>query len=155
MSRPVLLFSQPQVLKLTNNSLGYLTYITWVTSLKFYFLSLPGGGLPRLVTVEWCSICPFVCARTCVCVYVCVCVCLHLHYSHWHQVHKTALGVRQVPPSCFFIFYVLFIYYLYEYTVAVFRHTRKEHQIPLQMVVSHHVVAGNWTQDLWKSSHCS
>ena len=27
--------------------------------------------------------------------------------------------------------------------------------IPLQMVVSHHVVAGNWTQDLWKSSQCS
>jgi hypothetical protein len=23
------------------------------------------------------------------------------------------------------------------------------------MVVSHHVVAGNWTQDLWKSSQCS
>jgi hypothetical protein len=23
---------------------------------------------------------------------------------------------------------------------------------PLQMVVSHHVVAGIWTQDLWKSS---
>jgi hypothetical protein len=36
----------------------------------------------------------------------------------------------------------LFIY-LNEYTVAVFRHTRRGHQIPLQMVVSHHVVAGN------------
>jgi hypothetical protein len=24
----------------------------------------------------------------------------------------------------------------------------------LQMVVRHHVVAGNWTQDLWKSSRC-
>jgi hypothetical protein len=30
-----------------------------------------------------------------------------------------------------------------EYTVAVFRHTRRGHQISLQMVVSHHVVAGN------------
>jgi hypothetical protein len=29
------------------------------------------------------------------------------------------------------------------YTVAVFRHTRRGHQIPLQMVVSHRVVAGN------------
>ena len=37
----------------------------------------------------------------------------------------------------------LFIYYLYECTVAVFRYTRRGHQIPLQMVVSHHVVAGN------------
>jgi hypothetical protein len=33
--------------------------------------------------------------------------------------------------------------YLYEYTVAVFRHSRRGHQILLQMVVSHHVVAGN------------
>jgi len=36
-----------------------------------------------------------------------------------------------------------FLFYVYEYTVAVFRHTRRGHQIPLQMVVSHHVVAGN------------
>jgi hypothetical protein len=38
-----------------------------------------------------------------------------------------------------------------EYIVAVFRYTRRKHQVPLQMVVSHYVVAGNWTQDLWKS----
>jgi hypothetical protein len=30
-----------------------------------------------------------------------------------------------------------------------------EEGILLQMVVSHHVVAGNWTQDLWKSNQCS
>jgi hypothetical protein len=30
-----------------------------------------------------------------------------------------------------------------EYTVAVLRHSRGGRQIPLQMVVSHHVVAGN------------
>jgi hypothetical protein len=35
--------------------------------------------------------------------------------------------------------FLSFIYYLY---VAVFRHTRRGHQIPLQMVVSHLVVAG-------------
>jgi hypothetical protein len=29
------------------------------------------------------------------------------------------------------------------YKRQVFRHTRKGHQIPLQMVVSHHVFAGN------------
>jgi hypothetical protein len=34
-------------------------------------------------------------------------------------------------------------FYIYEYTVAVFGHTRRGHQFPLQMVVSHHVVAGN------------
>ena len=30
-----------------------------------------------------------------------------------------------------------------KYTVVVFRHSRRECQIPLQMVVSHQVVAGN------------
>ena len=48
-----------------------------------------------------------------------------------------------------------FLFSVYEYTVAVFRHTRRGHQIPLQMFVSHHGIAGNWTQDLWKSSQCS
>jgi hypothetical protein len=35
------------------------------------------------------------------------------------------------------------LFYLYEYTVAVFRHTRRGSQISLQMVLSHHLVAGN------------
>jgi hypothetical protein len=34
----------------------------------------------------------------------------------------------------------------YEYTtIVLFRHTRRGHQTPLQMVVSHHVVAENRT----------
>jgi hypothetical protein len=37
----------------------------------------------------------------------------------------------------------IYLCYLYEYTVAVFTLTRRGHQIPLQMVVSYHVVAGN------------
>jgi hypothetical protein len=45
------------------------------------------------------------------------------------------------PRSFFFL--KIHLFYLYEYTVAFFRHTRRRHQIPLQMVVSHHVVAGN------------
>jgi len=47
---------------------------------------------------------------------------------------------------CFFFFSFLsffFKFILHKYTVAVFRHTRRGHQISLQMVVSHHVVAGN------------
>jgi hypothetical protein len=36
------------------------------------------------------------------------------------------------------------LFYAYKYTVAVFRHTRRGHQIPLQMIVNHHVVAGTW-----------
>jgi hypothetical protein len=48
---------------------------------------------------------------------------------------------------------VVYLFYVYEYTIAVFRHTRRVHLIPLEMVVSHHVVPGNWTYDLWKSKH--
>jgi hypothetical protein len=33
--------------------------------------------------------------------------------------------------------------------------SQRRHQIPLQMIVSHHVVSGNWTQDLWMNSQCS
>ena len=47
------------------------------------------------------------------------------------------------------------LFYVCEHTVAVLRHDRRGHQIPLQIAVSHHVVAGNWTQDLWKNSQCS
>jgi hypothetical protein len=44
----------------------------------------------------------------------------------------------------FFLKIYLFIYLfiIYKYTVAVFRHPRSGHQISLWMVVSHHVVAG-------------
>jgi hypothetical protein len=34
------------------------------------------------------------------------------------------------------------LFNLCKYTVALFRHTRRGYQIPLQMFVSHHVVAG-------------
>jgi len=43
--------------------------------------------------------------------------------------------------SFFLSFFLRIIYMLY--TVAVFRHNRREHQIPLQMVVSQHAVSGN------------
>jgi hypothetical protein len=43
----------------------------------------------------------------------------------------------------FFLKRFIYLLYKYEYIVAVFRHTRRGHQIPLQMVVSHHVVAGH------------
>ena len=49
-------------------------------------------------------------------------------------------------PQAFFPFYFFkknYLFYVYEYTVTVFRHTRRGHQIPLQVVGSHHVVAGN------------
>jgi hypothetical protein len=37
----------------------------------------------------------------------------------------------------------IYLFYVYEYSVAVCRHIKRGSQIPLQMVVSHHVVAGN------------
>jgi hypothetical protein len=40
-------------------------------------------------------------------------------------------------------FRFIYLFYVYEYIVAVFRHTRRGHQIPLQALVRHHVVAGN------------
>jgi len=39
-------------------------------------------------------------------------------------------------------FLKIYLFIIQKYTVAVFRHTRRGHQISLQMVVSHHVVAG-------------
>jgi hypothetical protein len=54
--------------------------------------------------------------------------------------------------SFFFIYLFIYLFIIYKYTVAVFRCTRRGHQISLQMVVSHHVVAGIWTSDLRKSS---
>ena len=68
--------------------------------------------------------------------------------------HLFLFGTRY---QFFFFFYLIFIYsfIICKYTVAVFRHSRRGHQISLRMVVSHHVVAGIWTQDLQKSSQCS
>jgi hypothetical protein len=66
----------------------------------------------------------------------------------------TSIDVYAILPSlCFFLKVYLFI--IHKYTVAVFRHSRGGSQISLQMVVSHHVVARIWTQDLRKSSQCS
>jgi hypothetical protein len=51
-----------------------------------------------------------------------------------------------------FLFFKIYLFIICKYTVAVFRHTRRGRQISLRMVVSHYVVAGIWTPDLWKSS---
>jgi hypothetical protein len=65
----------------------------------------------------------------------------HLFWS-WTKINR----------SFFFFFFLIYLFIICKYTVAVFRRTRRGHQISLQMVVSHHVVAGIWTSDLWKSS---
>jgi hypothetical protein len=60
------------------------------------------------------------------------------------------LPLALVSPWTFF-----FLRFIYLFYVSVHCHTRRGHQIPLQMVVSHHVVVGIWIQDLWKNSQCS
>jgi hypothetical protein len=47
-------------------------------------------------------------------------------------------------PRSLFVRLFVFIYFIYdEYTAAVFRHSGRRHRIPLLMVVSHPVFAGN------------
>jgi hypothetical protein len=66
----------------------------------------------------------FMCVCVCVCV-LCLCVCFPC---------SDLVSTRN-------LFFYLF--HECEYIVTVFRHIRRRHSIPLQMVVSHHVVAGN------------
>jgi hypothetical protein len=76
-------------------------------------------------------------------------------------VTQFILAIDLVPSSepmrnegTFFLRFI-YLFYVCEYIVAVFRHTGRGHRIPLQMVMSYHVVAGNLSQDPWKSSQCS
>jgi hypothetical protein len=76
---------------------------------------------------------------------------------HWEGYRTVQLPKKQqqqqkqkLIETVFFLKIYLFI--ICKYTVAVFRHSRRGSQISLQMVVSHHVVAGIWTLELWKSS---
>jgi hypothetical protein len=72
------------------------------------------------------------------------------------SLELTMPSPRPSPSPNPWLFIYLFIYlFICKYTVADFRHSRKGRQISLQMVVSHHMVAGIWTHDLWKSSQCS
>jgi hypothetical protein len=47
-----------------------------------------------------------------------------------------------IPAFYLFFFFKIYLFIICKYTVAVFRHSRRGSQISLQMVVSHHVVAG-------------
>ena len=78
-------------------------------------------------------------------------VSLHVVAGNWilrtsaHSSQLCSLSPSSLRPKDLLII-------INKYTVAVFRCTRRGHQISLWVVVSHHVVAGIWTQDLWKSS---
>jgi hypothetical protein len=129
-----------------------------MTTKKSYVYFLVGDiwGIHYLVlTIHLVLCCRF--SITDLCMYVLhVCV---WGYSPLH-VGMEARGLSMsgvflsLSSSYFFFFFFLKIYLfiICEYTVAVFRHSRRGSQILLQMVVSHHVVAGIWTPDLRKSS---
>jgi hypothetical protein len=80
---------------------------------------------------------------------------IHLLWTRYLKVH---IHCRRTPWASFFFFMSksfflkIYLFIICKYTVAVFRHSRRGHQILLQMVVSHHVVPGIWTPDLRKSS---
>lgn len=61
-------------------------------------------------------------------------------YILWNKMMLDPLELELQMVKRFLFFFFNFIY---EYTVAVFRHTRRGREISLQMVVIHHVVAGN------------
>jgi hypothetical protein len=63
-------------------------------------------------------------------------ICLPLPPKFWDKRH----GPSYLPSRVLLFFFFLFI--ICKYTVVVFRYTRRGHQISLQVVVSHHVVAG-------------
>jgi hypothetical protein len=65
-------------------------------------------------------------------------------YLHICSAQTLSLSLS-LPLSLFPFLFFIWVY-------SVFRHTRRGHRILLQMVVSHHVVAENWTWDLWKRS---
>ena len=83
-----------------------------------------------------------------------------LTFSQWRAVPRSFheenskksvyIPQQMVFHGCFRLTYV---FYVYECSVSM--QARGGNQIPLQMVVSHHVGAGNWTQVLWKNSQCS
>jgi hypothetical protein len=75
---------------------------------------------------------------------------LQIIYLVYSQNSKNILF--QVLTIISFFFLKMYLFIICKYTVAVFRHSRRGSQILLQMVVSHHVVAGIWTPDLRKSS---
>jgi hypothetical protein len=83
----------------------------------------------------------------CVCVYgVYMCLQVYVPGVQLEEVIVIISHRSQLPSVMFFFFFFFFFKDLFiiisNYIVAVFRCTRRGHQISLQMVVSHHVVAG-------------
>ena len=63
--------------------------------------------------------------------------CTHINKSLKNVIRPQEFLLR------IFLIFKKDLFYVYEYTLAIFRYTRGGHQIRLGMFVSHHVVAGN------------
>jgi hypothetical protein len=68
-------------------------------------------------------------------------VCFHNGYFPVGDNWKAVTMIENSTGVLSFLF-KMYLFITSKYTVAVFRHTRRGHAISLQMVVSHHVVAG-------------
>ena len=71
------------------------------------------------------------------------------------HVYVCIFDVRSLHLSLPFSFKDRYIYLFAVFCLHVSLQARRGCRISLQMIVNHHVVAWNWTQDLWKSSQCS
>jgi hypothetical protein len=88
-------------------------------------------------------------------VYMCLCIHVQVEDRCQHRITFLRSHLHYCFCCCYLFVFKDLLIIIYKYTVAVFRHTRRGHQISLRVVVSHHVVAGIWTQDPQKSSQCS
>jgi len=81
------------------------------------------------------------------------------HLGHWHLILLGHIPLNFIDffKDSFIYFYLFICICVLYLHICLYEclHDRRGCQVPLQMVVSHHVVAGNWTQDLWKCSQCS
>ena len=84
------------------------------------------------------------------------------HHSLWMlSILPLLIGGVAAPAGLYprgFFFLIIPVHFFFSVCnvlPACSLHARRGLQISLQMVVSRHMVAENWTQDLWKSSQCS
>ena len=72
--------------------------------------------------------------------------------TSWGHLHSFLLTPANIArATIFFLSFKRFIYLLYVSTLQLSSYTPEE---GARVVVSHHVVAGIWTQDLQESSQC-
>jgi hypothetical protein len=124
----------------------------------------------------WLTDCLSVCLSVCVCVSVCLSLCLSLSVSLCLSVSlslSVCVCVRACVRACARILHlhilclcmwrplsgVIHLFKKKKRCMWVHHHCPQTHQKrtsdPIAVVMSHRVIARNWTQDLWKSSRRS